>query len=154
MTTPPTIRAHVPVETPAGLVVALPPCDGSYGCPTAVHVEGCYQTTAAAPTGLTSANVFALAVPCPTQDPLDGRQRNCRKCNGTGWVHQGDYRVLDVLPIEDGDRVSPPDYYSTTGYIIRSARSDLPGMREHWAEGPIDLPGAVPGGVALIVEEA
>jgi hypothetical protein len=145
-----TIRAHVPVETPAGLMVALPPCqqplcrDGRLHHPDAPYID--MGPCPCRP------DVFALAVPCPTQDPLDGRRRNCRKCNGTGWVLHGRYRVLDVLPIVEyvddcTDSIDLIECVGINGPSLWRADNDW----APWCD--IDLPVAVPGGVALIVEQ-
>jgi hypothetical protein len=165
-----TIRAHVPVETPAGLMVALPPSCRLPNCPdvAAAVAEGsplcadCPGDSNDPPP-----DVFALAVPCPTCDgagPVDALFQGgmgCVTCTElvpewpghtrpTGWVHHGDYRVLQVLPItlrghhDTGVRpailvenaVSRRKWFGT----VDGATVELP-----------DLPAAVPGGVALIV---
>jgi hypothetical protein len=153
-----TIRAHIPVETPAGLMVALPPCDGSYGCSTAVHIDGCYASRYPN----TPPDVFDLAVPCrnclrdmPGYILSGGNEwklpdgRFVWRCDcQDGWVHHGDYRVLDVLPIVG------PHFQRTevTRYLFVSLRKILLRNRTAGTVTSIDLPAAVPGGVALIVE--
>jgi hypothetical protein len=137
-----TIRAHVPVETPAGLMVALPP-GTMHPKPVAPLARLAWKEPP---------DVFDLAVPCPTQDPLDGRRRNCRKCNGTGWVLHGRYRVLDVLPIVEyvddcTDSIDLIECVGINGPSLWRADNDW----APWCD--IDLPVAVPGGVALIVEQ-
>ena len=143
-----TIRAHPPVETPAGLVVALPPCEtcGNTGVVRGVLVADVIDKR---PCPNCRPDVFALAVPCPKWDWLDGRRRNCRHCNGTGHRHHGDYRVLKVLPIlhwSQNDEEAPPcisaGHRNTKVYLCVG----------RFGGTPIDLPGAVPGGAALIVE--
>jgi hypothetical protein len=148
-----TIRVHPPVETPAGLIVALPPCDGSYECPTAVHIEGCYRSTVSS-NGLAPPDVFALAVPCPNND-YHQEMHGCKRCRGTDWMHHGDYRVLEVLPIVAGlGRLDDP---MPRLCVVTDAgeRNGVYLLRPFVYPSPrIDLPGAVPGGVALIVERA
>jgi hypothetical protein len=163
-----TIRAHVPVETPAGLMVALPPSCRLPNCPdvAAAVAEGsplcadCPGDSNDPPP-----DVFALAVPCPTCDgagPVDALFQGgmgCVTCTElvpewpghtrpTGWVHHGDYRVLDVLPIVG------PHFQRTevTRYLFVSLRKILLRNRTAGTVTSIDLPAAVPGGVALIVE--
>jgi hypothetical protein len=147
------IRAHVPMETPAGPMVALPPCDGHIDEPG--EMCACLWDRPAPP------DVFALAVPCPT--PLivaDGWDHSwCGrdparpvKCQN-GWVHHGDYRVLDVLAIVDGfGKVDDP---MPRLCVITDAgdRNGVYLLRPFVHPSPtIDIPAAVPGGVALIVE--
>jgi hypothetical protein len=77
-----TIRAHVPVETPAGLVVALPPARfGTREC-------------------VIPGTVFTLAVPCYVrqQDEWlhDGQPFPCPRCQGTDWLINGRYRILSI----------------------------------------------------------
>jgi hypothetical protein len=152
-----TIRAHPPVETPAGLVVALPPEFSGEGVGSKIGETDSNRPTAGrnAGTDPTVPDVFALAVPCPT---CDGATEHwwkylptpCESCDREGWVHHGDYRVLEVLPIYEGvprgeiDAVALLQTHDGPAWFIW-----------RWDDAdaiPIDLPGAVPGGAALIVE--
>jgi hypothetical protein len=150
-----TIRAHPPVETPAGPMVALPPVarrtfNGGHGATVMVAPD-------------TPPDVFALAVPCPTCEGTGrivrpwGDEHPCPACRMIvqlgqrhGWVLHGDYRVLRVLPIVTNNDTWPAsDVLSATDgcHIFRYDG------RLGWNRGEsIDLPGAVPGGVALVVE--
>jgi hypothetical protein len=129
-----TIRAHVPVETPAGLVVAFPPAAAIFSVTGAIHQD--YQE-------------FDLAVPCPTcviPPEMAGLfvLVVCPDCRD-GYVLHGRYRVLDVLPVCDDQ-----------SFGIRCVwidGDDVAWLVEDYADQTaIDLPAAVPGGVALIVE--
>jgi hypothetical protein len=133
-----TIRAHVPVETPAGLVVALPPDTKPPFWP-----------------------VFDLAVPCPKcggssyipSPTVPNRKLNC--CDG--WVLHGRYRVLDVRPIvgphsQRTDVVRYVQVMSDGVYLMRRSMKKQPNHYRRMGY-TINLPAAVPGGVALIVEK-
>jgi hypothetical protein len=155
-----TIRVHPPVETPAGLVVALPPEFSGEGVGSKIGETDSNRPTAGrnAGTDPTVPDVFALAVPCPT---CDGATEHwwkylptpCESCDREGWVHHGDYRVLRVVPlVEDADDLPDPVECIDIGEL---------GCR-YWPEGGVEesdalilgpVPGAVPGGVALIVEK-
>jgi hypothetical protein len=166
-----TIKAAPPAETPAGLVVAPPPksewplsmfecreCDSEYR--TSCIKKSCTDLTG---------DVFALAVPCPTCGGLSTVPQMSSAgeylheipcpvsygCNGSGWVHHGDYRVLEVLPIVAGlGRLDDP---MPRLCVVTDAgeRNGVYLLRPFVYPSPrIDLPGAVPGGVALAVEEA
>jgi hypothetical protein len=154
-----TIKAAPPVETPTGLIVALPPLDHSshYGsCNCLADSSECCRENCRC--HLNPSDVFALAVPCPTCDGTRGGGKVvagsgfcvCFDCDGEGWVHHGDYRVLEVLPIIDGDVIAPS--YPDDSIVVEHAT----GKRQVWRDSRytelLDLPGAVPGGVALIVE--
>jgi hypothetical protein len=139
-----TIRAHPPVETPAGLMVALPPCEIC----AELKALGFAERRCTRPP--LKADVFALAVLCPMcEGDSDPRwpcppKLNCQN----GYVHHGDYRVLDVLPIvneEHGDGL--PDH------LCRRDDGRVTLVRDGSFVTPfLDLPAAVPGGVALVVE--
>jgi hypothetical protein len=127
-----TIRAHVPVETPAGLVVALPPDTKPPFWP-----------------------VFDLAVPCPNDTDGDG---DCWMCvrNPNAHLH-GRYRVLDVRPIvgphsQRTDVVRYVQVMSDGVYLMRRSMKKQPNHYRRMGY-TINLPAAVPGGVALIVEK-
>jgi hypothetical protein len=146
-----TIRAHVPVETPAGLLVVLPP--DMFGLP---------------PFEWEPPDVFDLAVPCLTcggggTDWCDvcepEHSFGCVTCQASGYVLHGRYRVLDVLPIVGG--VDTPGVRS----LVLGQRSIAGDSRHIAIAGPPKggvvewtwiepLPAAVPGGVGLIVEQA
>jgi hypothetical protein len=135
-----TIRAHVPVETPAGLMVALPPCGQS------LCRDGC--TCLPAPP-----DVFALAVPCSYETAT--APETGHTCDG--YVHHGDYRVLDVMPIVDAN--TPDGRRHWKQHVIKMVhqtavleRHTDHGTWDSWQSYVIDLPAAVPGGVALVVE--
>jgi hypothetical protein len=156
-----TIRAHPPVETPAGLVVALPPLDHSphYGsCNCLADSSECCRESCRC--HLNPPVVFALAVPCPHClgrgiEPVEVMThahdlKPCSRCGREGWVHHGDYQVLEVLSIKRGG-----DLWN------RGERAVWPGIDGQGfslvdVDGSFvvlgDLPGAVPGGVALVVE--
>jgi hypothetical protein len=144
-----TIRAHPPVETPAGLVVALPPEFSGEGVGSKIGETDSNRPTAGrnAGTDPTVPDVFDLAVPCHRDH--DRWLLTCLACNGTQCVLHGRYRVLEMLPIvadifraEDLDDVG----YLYDGGALLIFRGDLIVAKD------IYLPGAVPGGVALIVE--
>jgi hypothetical protein len=101
----------------------------------------------------TPPDVFALAVPCPSNDCENGLLWDdmtfaCPTCSGTEWVHHGDYRVLEVLPISQRARGDCPP----NGHVVVTNVSVYlcDGHGVVTDIGP--LPSAVPGGVALIVE--
>jgi hypothetical protein len=125
------IRAHVPVETPAGLVVALPPCKV---CADLKAIGVAERACTRHP------DVFDLAVPCPTCHG-DYSYRECEAC-GNGRALYGRYRVLEVL-----HRIR-----RTNLYPEHADAFSLLGDRSHIVIDHADLPAAVPGGVALIVE--
>jgi hypothetical protein len=144
------IRATIPVETPAGLMTVLQPVGGGW--------------RQYLPPGFT----FDLAVPCETcrgtgELSIDFRPGDvipCHGCAGRGaWVH-GHYRVLEVLRITN--RRHMPDLgpqvtvNPATGTIrLRRERDHADDQFGHrYSDDFIDLPGAVPGAVALIVEQA
>jgi hypothetical protein len=156
-----TIRAHPPVETPAGLVVALPPEFSGEGVGSKIGETDSNRPTAGrnAGTDPTVPDVFALAVPCPTCDGKGVRldpshvaraffavldhgsgagvkHLTCRECEGSGWVHHGDYRVLSVHSVERSPLAGVPFVSLATGNTLDIS----------------NVPGAVPGGVALVVE--
>jgi hypothetical protein len=151
-----TIRAHPPVETPLGLVIALPtpPCVNGCDAPFAVCCSVCNSDA--------TVDVFALAVPCPTCTPPHkggsinwaGRLVPCHGCEGSGWVHHGDYRVLEVLPlVGDGYVAGDCDYIELVdGGEVELWRWDAE-LDDHRRTDLGDgiLPGAVPGGCALVV---
>jgi hypothetical protein len=96
-------------------------------------------------------DVFALAVPCPhtrrngpTGGTYDHRFEDCPE-----WVHHGDYRVLEVLPIRGDGRGQP---WPGPHVEVIGNGSWLWTSTDSGDCTQIDLPGAVPGGVALIVE--
>jgi hypothetical protein len=156
-----TIKAAPPVETPTGLIVALPPLDHSshYGsCNWLADSSECCRENCRC--HLNPSDVFALAVPCPTCDGTRGGGKVvagsgfcvCFDCDGEGWVHHGDYRVLGVLPI----RVDYTDHGTPSIIVMGKWMTSSGKVFYVPADGKlptqIDLPGAVPGGVALIVE--
>jgi hypothetical protein len=131
-----TIRAHEPVETPAGLVVALPPCEIC----AELKALGFAERRCTRPP--LKADVFDLAVPshiCNRIGPNFGKWE---------YVSHGRYRVLDVLPIVDeehGDGLSDN--------LCRRDDGKVTLVRDGSFVTPFfDLPAVVPGGIALIVE--
>jgi hypothetical protein len=87
------------VETPAGLLVALPPCpddchEGWHAIPpdSAERCKACPRSY--------FGDVFDLAVPCYVrqQDEWlhDGQPFPCPRCHGTDWLINGRYRVLSI----------------------------------------------------------
>lgn len=163
-----TIKAAPPVETPAGLVVALPPCEtcapNSGGVIQRQWPDG--GLTVWPCTDCSLPDVFALAVPCPTCGGIGWYNRpglvipdTCEACNGSGWVHHADYRVLEVLPIRLDGYDDDPAFDNNLVYIGIEETGEAGllvifyGPDEEYCK--IDhalLPGAVPGGVALVVE--
>jgi len=138
-----TIRAHVPVETVAGLVVALTESQAETYCDIDSR----------------PGDVFDLAVPCPTcggggTDWCDvcspEHSIGCVTCQASGYVLHGRYRVLPdgVLPI-----VRHSFYECNRGNHV-CVSGELWTLIFDRRTHPIDLPAAAPGGVALIAEEA
>jgi len=161
-----TIRAHVPVETPAGLLVALP-LPTEY--PVAINPGPLQQMTSASAsttpgvswTALSIPDEFDLAVPCPHDcerfgGKVPGRERGSNWdwvpcwCDGTGWVLHAQFRVIDVLRITD--RRLMPDRAAQITVNPATGRVRYRGSALSGDDFVIDLPNATPGGVALVVE--
>jgi hypothetical protein len=132
------------VETPAGLMVALPPCETCRGEGVTGRTRTGYPQDPALRCPDCHPDVFALAVPCSYETAT--APETGHTCDG--YVHHGDYRVLDVLPIvneEHGDGL--PDH------LCRRDDGRVTLVRDGSFVTPfLDLPAAVPGGVALVVE--
>jgi hypothetical protein len=142
-----TIRAHVPVEAPAGLLVALPPLLPHPSDGEMVPAADEYDIGA----------VFDLAVPCPTCDGVGvilGAQPPPLDCEcDDGWVLHGRYRALDVLPITNGDHDADFIQIGSDGAAWLHRMRQPTGIGRGWISTRLgNLPAAVPGGIALIVE--